>query len=200
MVGLSPFGSIDKQRIPFGLKEDAKTRQLWKNGLKPLHSTTFSISCICWKPRRPFAVAISLMPSYSMNRQFLLQGNIGKHIRWSTLVIYIKPSVVSDSTLCFLNIIRFVNEEALACELAGYFFLEIDDKDLAIQYFLQAHEAYHNWGAVAKSNSLFEFVQRSLLLPTLSTTPDLSLSIASTNNGQSIGSDDTNQRKRGVDS
>ena len=85
--------------------------------------------------------------------------------------------------------------------MAGYFFLEIDDKDLAIQYFLQAHEAYHNWGAVAKSNSLFEFVQRSLLLPTLSTaSPDLRLSISSTNNGQSIGSDDTNQRKRGVDS
>ena len=115
------------------------------------------------------------------------------------MLYYIKPSAVSDSTLCFLIIIRFVNEEALACELAGYFFLEIDDKDLAIQYFLQAHEAYHNWGAVAKSNLLFEFVQRSLLLPTLSTTPDLSLSIASTNNGQSIGSDDTNQRKRGVD-
>ena len=98
--------------------------------------------------------------------------------------------------------IRFVNEEALACELAGYFFLEIDDKDLAIQYFLQAHEKYHEWGAVAKSNMLFEFVQRSLLLSTLSSTasPDLRLSISSTDNGQSISSDDTNQRKRGVNS
>lgn len=98
------------------------------------------------------------------------------------------------------KILRFVNEEALACELAGYFFLELDDKDLAIQYFLQAHEAYHKWGAVAKSNLLFEFVQRSLSLPTLSTTPDLSVSITSTITGQSIGRDDTNQRKRGVDS
>ena len=98
---------------------------------------------------------------------------------------------------------RFINQEALACELAGYFFLETGEQDTAIQYFLQAHEKYHEWGAVAKSNMLFEFVQRSLLLSTLSSTasPDLRLSISSTDNGQSISSDDdTNQRKRGVNS
>ena len=96
---------------------------------------------------------------------------------------------------------HFINDEALACELAGHLFFQIEEMDMAMQYFLQAHEKYHEWGAVAKSSMLFEFVQRSLLLPTLSTaSPDLRLSISSTNNGQSIGSDDTNQRKRGVDS
>jgi len=54
---------------------------------------------------------------------------------------------------------RFINEEALAHELAGYFFLEAEKKDTAVKHLLQAHEKYHNWGAVAKSNSLFEFVQ-----------------------------------------
>ena len=57
---------------------------------------------------------------------------------------------------------RFINQEALACELAGYFFLEIGEQDTAIQYFLQAHEKYHEWGAVSKCNMLFQFVQRKL--------------------------------------
>jgi len=57
---------------------------------------------------------------------------------------------------------RFINDEALACELAGYFFLETQQKELALQYFLQAHEKYHEWGAVAKSDAIFSFVQSNL--------------------------------------
>ena len=53
----------------------------------------------------------------------------------------------------------FINDEALSSELAGYFFLTIDENDKALQYFLHAHEKYHDWGAVAKCNALFEFVQ-----------------------------------------
>ncbi|KAL7528135.1 hypothetical protein ACHAXR_007195, partial [Thalassiosira sp. AJA248-18] len=55
---------------------------------------------------------------------------------------------------------RFINNEALSCELAGHFYLKTEKQDKAIQYFMQAHEKYHEWGAVAKSNALFEFVQR----------------------------------------
>ena len=54
---------------------------------------------------------------------------------------------------------RFINDEALACELAGYFFLERQEKELSLQYFLQAHEKYHEWGAVAKSDALHTFIQ-----------------------------------------
>jgi len=57
---------------------------------------------------------------------------------------------------------RFINDEALACELAGYFFLEKQQKELTLQYFLQAHEKYHEWGAVAKSDTIFKFVQSNL--------------------------------------
>ena len=57
---------------------------------------------------------------------------------------------------------RFINYEALACELAGYFFYKMHQNDLSVQYFLQAHEKYHEWGAIAKSNSLFQFVQSNL--------------------------------------
>ncbi|KAL7536597.1 hypothetical protein ACHAWF_005522, partial [Thalassiosira exigua] len=56
---------------------------------------------------------------------------------------------------------RYARQEALACELAGHFFLESANRDAALEYFVQAHEKYHEWGANAKSNILFEFVQQS---------------------------------------
>lgn len=55
---------------------------------------------------------------------------------------------------------RFINDMALSCELAGYFYLKTGKKDKALQYFMQAHEKYHEWGAAAKSSALFEFVQQ----------------------------------------
>ncbi len=56
---------------------------------------------------------------------------------------------------------RFINEEALAYELAGYFLMEVGEKDLSTSYFLRAHEKYHDWGATAKSNALYELVASS---------------------------------------
>lgn len=32
---------------------------------------------------------------------------------------------------------------------------------MALSLFLQSHSKYHEWGAVAKSNALFEFVQET---------------------------------------
>jgi len=57
---------------------------------------------------------------------------------------------------------RFINEEALSYELAGYFFLKMGQKDVSVNYFLQAHEKYHDWGAIAKANSLYEFTMSSM--------------------------------------
>ena len=74
---------------------------------------------------------------------------------------------------------RFINQEALACELAGYFFLETGEQDTAIQYFLQAHEKYHEWGAVAKCNMLFEYVQRNLIQSSITAVSDLNGSVSS---------------------
>jgi hypothetical protein len=48
----------------------------------------------------------------------------------------------------------------LACELAGYFYLEVGDSDKAMEYFLLAHEKYHEWGAFGKCDSLFKCVER----------------------------------------
>ena len=46
----------------------------------------------------------------------------------------------------------------MACELAAYFYLELGQKDKALELFLLAHEKYHEWGAFGKCTSLFEFV------------------------------------------
>jgi len=61
-------------------------------------------------------------------------------------------------------IFQFVHEEALACELAGYFYAELRDTDKAMQHFLRAHEKYHECGAFGKCDCLFKFVERFLLL------------------------------------
>jgi hypothetical protein len=46
----------------------------------------------------------------------------------------------------------------LACELAAYFYLELGQKEKALELFLAAHEKFHEWGAFGKCTSLFEFV------------------------------------------
>ena len=56
---------------------------------------------------------------------------------------------------------QFVHEEALAYELTAYFYLELGEMEQSIEYFLAAHERYHEWGAFGKCNSLFEFVKSS---------------------------------------
>ena len=82
----------------------------------------------------------------------------------------------------------FANDEALSSELAGYFFLANEEKDTALQYFLHAHEKYHDWGAVAKCNILFEFVQTALVSACVVTE---SVSPINTN----VAIDDKNLRK-----
>ena len=54
---------------------------------------------------------------------------------------------------------QFVHEEALACELAAYFYLEIGDVNKAGDYCLLSHERYHEWGAIEKCTSLFNYFE-----------------------------------------
>ena len=83
---------------------------------------------------------------------------------------------------------RFINFEALAYELTAYFFLATDKNDTALQYFLHAHEKYHDWGAFAKCNALFQFVQK--VFSTCTAVDSLCLS------DLQVASDEKSQRKR----
>ena len=53
---------------------------------------------------------------------------------------------------------KFVNDEALASELAGRFYLEIGDLEISFEHFRLAHEKYSEWGATGKASRLFEFI------------------------------------------
>lgn len=46
---------------------------------------------------------------------------------------------------------KFIHEMALSCELAGYFYKEQGDEDRSKSMFMQAREAYIEWGANGKA-------------------------------------------------
>jgi len=62
---------------------------------------------------------------------------------------------------------KFVHEEALACELAAYFYLELGENIKSVEYFKLALEKYKEWGAFEKCDSLSKFVVffESMLTP-----------------------------------
>ena len=96
-----------------------------------------------------------------MRRRFPLRETIGKNVDRTRFVECHHPGQTHEFSFAF-RFPSFTNDEALSSELAGYFFLANEKKDTALQYFLHAHEKYHDWGAVAKCNALFEFVQTAL--------------------------------------
>jgi hypothetical protein len=55
---------------------------------------------------------------------------------------------------------RFINDEALACELAGYFYLGAGKTKESVEHFIWAHEKYTQWGACLKVNKIFDFIQK----------------------------------------
>ena len=54
----------------------------------------------------------------------------------------------------------FVNEEALADELAARFYFETGDAGTSLQLFRAAHEKYQQWGAFGKATHLFADINR----------------------------------------
>ena len=49
---------------------------------------------------------------------------------------------------------KLIHEEAMACELAGYFYEEQGEEAKSEAYLLQAHRAYIQWGANKKAKAL----------------------------------------------
>ncbi len=59
-----------------------------------------------------------------------------------------------DEAIRLANLHGFTQDEALANELAGRFFLSIDKPKLARPYIQDAYSLYLKWGAVAKANQI----------------------------------------------
>jgi ATP-dependent RNA helicase DDX31/DBP7 len=53
---------------------------------------------------------------------------------------------------------KLVHEEAMACELAGYFFKDQKDESTSTMMFAQAHKAYMKWGAVKKAKAVLQML------------------------------------------
>lgn len=68
---------------------------------------------------------------------------------------------------CYQNAIasakshKFINDEALACELAAKFYLARGDSASSLKHFNLAHQRYFQWGALAKARRLIEFKEKS---------------------------------------
>jgi len=64
-----------------------------------------------------------------------------------------------DDAIMFSRQHKFINDEAIACELAGYFLFEVGETASSIDYIIQAHEKYHKWGAIGKASVMFQYFQ-----------------------------------------
>ena len=63
--------------------------------------------------------------------------------------------------ILLLFVARFINEEALALELAGYFFEKTGKRSKATSHLVQAYHKYNAWGAAAKCDMLFHLVRKT---------------------------------------
>ena len=53
---------------------------------------------------------------------------------------------------------KYINDEALACELAGKFFFDMNNLALSFEYSRLAHEKYFQWKADGKANQLLGLI------------------------------------------
>jgi len=63
-----------------------------------------------------------------------------------------------ENAIATARVHKYINDEALACELAGRFFLDRDDLASSLEYWRLAHKKYFDWGAVGKANQLLNFI------------------------------------------
>ena len=65
-------------------------------------------------------------------------------------------SVKYDDAIKFSRLHKFVNDEALACEIAARFYSEIGELTASMKYFRLARKKYTEWGALGKVHLLFD--------------------------------------------
>ena len=67
-----------------------------------------------------------------------------------------------DAAIVSATAHKFLPEQALALELAGYFYLEQGDETKSRAFLKQAHDAYMKWGAAGKAESLPRFLSSQI--------------------------------------
>eukprot|EP00984_Skeletonema_dohrnii_P012129 scaffold4880_cov173-Skeletonema_dohrnii-CCMP3373.AAC.2 len=69
--------------------------------------------------------------------------------------------VLYDAAILSSKEHKFLNEEALANELTGYFYLDTGMRIKSMHYFSQAFQKYSEWGALAKARMLVKYLDTS---------------------------------------
>ncbi|KAL3799122.1 hypothetical protein HJC23_002250 [Cyclotella cryptica] len=93
---------------------------------------------------------------------------------------------MQDAQVSYTNAItsatshKFINDEALACELAANFYLQTGNTSTSLEYYTRAHAKYCEWGANAKANSLYESIQQKFLTGIKSSVSPLSMTSSDT--------------------
>jgi ATP-dependent RNA helicase DDX31/DBP7 len=93
---------------------------------------------------------------------------------------------IQDAQVCYTNAIasatshKFINDEALACELAGNFYFDNGNATISLECFTRAHAKYCEWGANAKANMLYESIQQRFLSGTKSSVSPSSITSSDT--------------------
>ncbi|MBW4497623.1 MAG: serine/threonine-protein kinase PknK, partial [Oscillatoria princeps RMCB-10] len=90
-----------------------------------------------------------------------------------------------DSAIALAQENEYLNEEALACELAGRFYLARGQNRIARHYLQDAHYAYPQWGAVAKVKDLEERYPQ-FLAPASSATKSATISTTGSGSGETL--------------
>ena len=72
-----------------------------------------------------------------------------------------RAETLYDAAILASKTHKFVNEAALANELAGHFYRETSRKNRSEHYFSQAFEKYNELNAVAKANMLTKYLDES---------------------------------------
>ncbi|KAL3805300.1 hypothetical protein HJC23_009007 [Cyclotella cryptica] len=60
--------------------------------------------------------------------------------------------------IAYAKLHKFINDEALASELAAKFYLQTGDLSSSIEHFVLAHKKYICWGALEKADRLFSYI------------------------------------------
>ncbi|KAL7469039.1 hypothetical protein ACHAXS_009282 [Conticribra weissflogii] len=71
---------------------------------------------------------------------------------------YGNAKVSYENAISFASRHKFIVDEALSCELAGYFALKILDHSKSVDYFKLAYKKYRDWGAHGKAATLIQMI------------------------------------------
>jgi predicted ATPase/signal transduction histidine kinase/CheY-like chemotaxis protein len=105
--------------------------------------------------------------------------------RYRVLGQYIEAMDYYDKAIAGAKENEYINEEALAYELAAKFYMARDKQIIARTYMTEAHYAYTRWGALAKVKDLE--TKYPQLLPSSSSRPNIT-STRTTHNSTTTGS------------